>query len=132
MCPIQLKLDDRQDKVVGLIQRVQNLILGDGNRRRAFDAPLYLQEAQFALLGSWLSDIIAELLELTLDWLEAQAALDLHDNRPRTAAACLSTGCCTFSRTLPVIRLSRPADTTTGAAYWASRDGSTSRGRWPR
>src|SRR4051812_3280534 len=63
---IQPEFDDRQDKVIGLVERVQNLVLRDSDRRRALDAALDLQEAQLAGLRIVALNIITEPLELAV------------------------------------------------------------------
>ena len=45
----------------------------------AFDPALHFNEPQAAGLGNPALDVVPQLLELPVGWLEAQAALDLHD-----------------------------------------------------
>ena len=45
---IQTKLNDRQDEIIRLVERVQDFIARDGDGRRSGDAALHFYEAQFA------------------------------------------------------------------------------------
>ena len=38
------ELDDGEDKILGLVEGVENFVLGDGNRRGARDAALHFQK----------------------------------------------------------------------------------------
>ena len=56
------------------------------------DAPLHLDEAQLAGAGHAALDVVAELLELAVGRLEAEAALDLHDDGAGPRGAGLRVG----------------------------------------
>src|ERR1700730_15293137 len=75
------ELDDAQDEVLGLVERVEDLVAGHGDGGGARDAALHLDEAQLAGAGDATLDVVAELVELAVGGLEAEAAFGLDDDR---------------------------------------------------
>ena len=58
------KLDDSQDEIVGFIERIENLVAGDGDSVCAADAPLHLDEAQAPGAGYAAFDVVIKLFRL--------------------------------------------------------------------
>ena len=77
---ISQELDDGEDEIIGLVQRVENLVAGDQDVGRAADPPLDLDEPQPA--GAWHTafDVVSPLLEFPVNRFKAQLPLDGHDN----------------------------------------------------
>ena len=79
------KLDDAQDEVVGLVERIENLVAGDRNGVGRRDPPLHLDESQLPGARNAALDVIAKLLQLAIGRVETESAFDFHDDgaRPR-------------------------------------------------
>ena len=80
MIIIAQKLDNRQHIILRLVERVEDLILGDGDRCRAVaaDASLHLDEARPARAWHAALDVVARLLEFPVNRLKTQTALNFH------------------------------------------------------
>ena len=97
---------------------------------------LHLDEAQLAGAGNAAFDVVAELLELAVGRLEAEAALDVHDDGASAGGARLGVGGRVGADGLrpvmaaikPIGTTSRPPRTTGGSGeIWASSFSSSSR-----
>jgi hypothetical protein len=60
------KLYDGQNKVVGLVQRIDNFVLRDSDCVRTGGAPLHLQETELACTRDAALDIVAQFLLLAI------------------------------------------------------------------
>src|SRR4051812_33550995 len=60
------ELDNREDIVVWLVQRVQNLVAGDGDRGSPGDTALDFEEAQLSGAGHLTLDVVTELVEFAI------------------------------------------------------------------
>ena len=67
------KLDDGEAVVLGLVERVEDLVAGHGDGWGAMHAALDLDEAQLAGAGDAALEVVAEVLELAVGGLEARA-----------------------------------------------------------
>src|SRR5712691_6793182 len=78
------ELDDGENEVLGFIERVEDLILRDGDRRCPRDAAFHFEEAQVA--SAWVTalDVIAQFVKLTVHRVIAKLALYGYDNRAGT------------------------------------------------
>ena len=74
------EFDDREDEVIGLVQRVENLVAGDQDVGRAADPPLDLDEPQLASAWHTAFDVVSPLLKFPVNRFKAQFPLDGHDN----------------------------------------------------
>src|SRR5689334_3173388 len=74
------ELDDTQDEVVGLVERVENLVTGDRDGVGRRDTPFNLDEPQLTGAGHPALDVVPELLKLAVSGLEAEATFDVHDD----------------------------------------------------
>jgi hypothetical protein len=63
VCVIVQKLDDGQDEVVRLVERVEDLVARHGDGLGAGDSALDLDEAKLAGSGNAALDVVPELLE---------------------------------------------------------------------
>jgi hypothetical protein len=99
MAIVGRELDDCEDEILWLVERVENLVSGDGDGRRARTPALHLDEAQAPRSRNAALDVIAEPLELAVGRLETEASLDLHHDlaRPRRGGlgvdGCSRRGC---------------------------------------
>src|SRR5579862_4492376 len=84
-----MKLNDRENESLGLVERVKNLVLRHSDRVRAPDAALNFQESQLSRSCHAAFDVIAEFLKLTINRLKAQTTLDLHDDCAGAGSTCL-------------------------------------------
>src|SRR5680860_795497 len=73
-----LKRHYGEDKVLRLIQRVQNLILGHRDRVSAADASLHFQKTQSSRAGNPRLDVVSELVRFPVNRLESEPPLDIH------------------------------------------------------
>src|SRR5438105_3783586 len=80
---VRSEFDDGEDEVVGFVERVENLVLGNGDGGRSGVAPLHLDEPQLARAWRAALDVVAELLDLAVHRLESQVPLDLHHRSSR-------------------------------------------------
>src|SRR2546427_660760 len=77
------KLDDRKDEIVWLVERVEDLVLGDRNGVGAGHAPLNLDETQLPGPRYAAFDVVAKLLGFPVSGFEPKRPLSLHDGRTR-------------------------------------------------
>src|ERR1700730_15213417 len=82
------ELDDRQNEILRLIQRVEDLVARHCDRVGARDAPFDLDEAQLSGAGHAAFDVVAELLHFAIDRLEAEPSLNLHDDLSGACRGC--------------------------------------------
>ncbi|EXI71428.1 MAG: hypothetical protein AW07_03657 [Candidatus Accumulibacter sp. SK-11] len=91
------ELDDGENEVLGLVEREENLVARDGDRRRAGNAALHFDEAQLAGAGNAAFNVVTQLLEFAIGGIEAELALDVHDDGPGAGGAdlcvCGQSGC---------------------------------------
>ena len=76
------ELDYGENEVVWLVERVENLVLGDGDSRRTRDAALDFEKAQSAGARLTTFDVVAKLFEFTVGGFKAKRTLDFHDDCP--------------------------------------------------
>src|SRR5208282_4255954 len=74
------ELHNGKNEALGLVEGVEDLVAGHGDRVRAGDTTLDLDEAQLARPGDAALDVVAELLEFAVGRLEAETAFDPHDD----------------------------------------------------
>src|SRR6202040_3175500 len=84
------KLDYGEDKIFGLVQGVENFVLGDSDGGSAGDAALYFQKAQAASIHVAAFDVVAEFFEFAVSGFETELALDLHHDSSRASSRKLS------------------------------------------
>ena len=87
---VTIKLDDSENEFVGLIERVEDFIPSDGDRRRTRHPSLYLYEAKPPGAGNPTFDVIAEFLELPISRFETKTTLDFHHDLARSCGGSLS------------------------------------------
>src|SRR5437773_2143841 len=90
MAIVAREFDDGENEIFGLIKRVEDFVLGNRNRGSPLDTPLDLEEPQLAGAGYAALNVIAELVKLAVGRLEAEAALDCHNDRAGSRGAGLS------------------------------------------
>lgn len=81
------ELDNSQDEVIGLVERIEDLVAGDGDALCTRDSPFHLDETQLAGPGDTAFNVVAELLEFAVGGIKTQTALDAHNNRTGTGRA---------------------------------------------
>ena len=89
---IAVELDDGEYEVLGLIQRIENLVTRDGHDVRAGDSALNFEESKLALPRNAAFDVIAELPEFPILGFEAEHAIVIPDDRP---VYCITCSCLT-------------------------------------
>jgi hypothetical protein len=67
------ELDDGEDEIVGLVERVENFVARDGDRRRAGTRPFTSMKRSLPVPGNAALDVVAELLEFAVGRVEAEA-----------------------------------------------------------
>ena len=72
------ELDHREDKIVGAVQRVQDLVLGNGHGVSSGNPPFHLDESHATGDHVAALNVIAEPLELDITRREAETAFNLH------------------------------------------------------
>src|SRR5579875_3757238 len=90
---VRAERNHRQDEIVGLVERIEDLVLRHGDGVRARDATLYLDETEAPRAGDSAFDVVAELLGLPVDGHKAEAALDFHYDLPRPRRSGLGIDC---------------------------------------
>ena len=76
----RLKPDDAEHEDFGLVERIEDLVFRDRDRRCPFHTALDLDEPQLARAGHAAFDVVAVLLELAVGRIKAEAAFDIDDN----------------------------------------------------
>ena len=77
---LAVELNDCEEKIIWLVQGIENFITRDGDGRRTCDPALNIGEPQPASAGHVAFDVITELVGFAIDRLKAKAVLDLHDD----------------------------------------------------
>src|SRR5205085_3986106 len=75
---LRYKLDVGQDKVVGFVQGMQNLIAGDSDSVRPDNAALDFNEAQLAGAVHTALNTVTQILYFAVSWLKAQRPFCFH------------------------------------------------------
>src|SRR5579875_4224557 len=86
------ELDDGENEVVGLVERIENLVPGHRECAGACVPALDLDEAQVPGPAVPALDVVTQLLVLPIDGLEPQRALHLHDDGAGTCCRSLRVG----------------------------------------
>ena len=92
LAAVRHELHHRKDELLGRVERVQDLVFRHRDGLGVGNAPLDLDKAQLARGRVAALDVVAKLLKLPIHRREAQAALDRHDDRPRSGGGRLCVG----------------------------------------
>ena len=88
------EFDDSEDVGVGLVERLDDFVAGDGYGRCAGDAAFDFEEAEAAGGGIAAFDVVAAFFELAVGGFVAQAAFDGHYDLPGAGGGGLGVGGC--------------------------------------
>ena len=80
VCVVVAEFDDRKDEVFRLVQGVEDFVAGDRDCGGIAPAALHLDEPELSRVWHSTLDIVAELLQLTVGRVVAEAAFNLHDD----------------------------------------------------
>ena len=86
------KLDNGKNKVVRLVERIENLVAGNGDGWGTGNAPLHFNKTQFACSGNATFDVVAKLFKFPIGGVKTESALDLHDDCSCAGSARLGVG----------------------------------------
>src|SRR5215469_3904780 len=93
-----MKLYDRQDEILGLIEGIENLVLCDCDGVRTSCPALDLKEAKAALVRDETLDVVAQLLPFAVKRYKAQPTLNVHHNRASLRGDSLIVHCAAHRR----------------------------------